>query len=64
MGRKPKYSTITGLMKALLGRHPEAKFEATEREVKRLFRKSKFDRRHFSWYRCAFNKGKLKGVRG
>ena len=60
---KPKYASITRLMKELFKRHPEAKFEAAEKEVKALFKVSKFDRRHFSWYRCAFKRGALKGVR-
>ena len=61
--RKPKYGSITKLMKELFKRHPEAKFEAAEKEVRVLFKASKFDRRHFSWYRCAFKRGALKGVR-
>ncbi len=63
MGRRPKYSSITAMMKQELRFNPGMKYEAAEKMVKGQFKRSRFDRRHFSWYKAAAKRGALKGVR-
>ncbi len=64
--RKAKYSkfgSITGLMKETLKQRPEIKFEQALSIVKRSFPSSRFNERHLSWYKSAYKRGVLKGVR-
>ena len=63
MGRRPKYASITAMMKQELRVNPPLKYEAAEKMVKAQFKRSKFDRRHFAWYKSAAKRGVLKGVR-
>jgi len=63
MTKKAKYGSITALMKALLKTEAKNSYEKTLKEVKSFFPESKFNERHFSWYKSAFKRGALKGIR-
>lgn len=60
---KVKHASITSLMKALLKKSPVVDYKAVLKEVKSFFPESKFNERHFSWYKSAYKRGVLKGVR-
>ena len=62
-GRQRKWTSITKLVKAMLKENEVAESKAILRKVKEFFPKSKCNDRHVSWYRVAYKKGKLKGVK-
>jgi len=57
---KPKGS-ITSLLKGMLRDSPGLKYATAKKAVGA--RSKVFDERHFSWYKSAYKRGALKGVR-
>lgn len=56
-----KMSSITLLMKGMLKKNFDVKYEDAKKAVGKM--SAAFDRRHFSWYKSAFKRGALKGTR-
>lgn len=63
MKKIAKYPSITVMIKQKLAENPEVKYSAVKTIVTKFFPESKFNERHFSWYKSAFKRGILKGVR-
>ena len=53
MEEKEKFGSISDLMRARLKRDVNTPYGKLSVEVKRLFPKSKYNIRHWSWYRSA-----------
>lgn len=60
---KVSFKSITILVKEKLAKDPEIKYAAIKAQVVKFFPESKFNERHFSWYKSAFKRGVLKGSR-
>ncbi len=53
--------SITLLMKTMLRESPGLKYSTAKKAVGGMSKA--FDERHFAWYKCAYKRGALKGVR-
>ena len=62
-GGQRKWSSITRLVKESLREDESIKYDAIMRLVKRFFPESRFNERHWSWYKTSYRKGALKGVK-
>lgn len=61
--KKIKPRSITLLIKEELTKDPEINYSGIKSKVHKFFPESKFNERHFSWYKSAFKRGILKGVK-